>query len=330
LETRRAAQYSTVGEYAGQIRLVDLPWPQCAPGQVLVRLRVSGVNPTDWKARRFGRLAFGMPEVIPNQDGAGVIEAVGEGVDPARIGERVWVFNAQFQRSDGTATQAIAIDAAHAVRLADEVSFDVGAGLGIPAMTAHRCLFAGEALAERPLFGMSVLVHGGAGAVGHAAIGLARWGGARVATTVSSADKAALAQKAGAELVVNYRTEDVRSQVREWAPRGIDRVVEVDLAANLDTDVSVLAPGGIVAVYTESSGLRVSRDLMSLNAEVRAVRVYTIPSAAHKQAARDITGALAAGALLGLPERHFPLEDLAAAHDAVEAGFVGKVLVDIP
>jgi NADPH:quinone reductase len=329
--TRRAARYATSGKFAGELQLVDLPWPECGLGQVLVRMKVSGVNPTDWKARRFGHLAFGMPEVIPNQDGAGVIEAVGAGVDPGRVGERVWLFNAQFQRSDGTATQAIAIEADQAVKLGDEVSFEVGAGLGIPAMTAHRCLFAGADLASRPLAGAAVLVHGGAGAVGHAAIELARWAGARVATTVSSEGKAALARDAGAELVVNYRNENVAALVRDWAPRGIDRVVEVNLPANLNTDIQVLSPGGIVAVYTQAEhDVHLPGEMLALNAEVRFVLVYNIPSTAHLQAARDITRALDAGALTGLPEQHFALDEIAAAHDAVESGFIGKVLVDIP
>jgi NADPH2:quinone reductase len=201
---------------------------------VLVRIAVAGVNPTDWKSRRRGGTTEGHDFVIPGQDGAGEIVAVGEGVDLARVGERVWLFEGQWQRAEGTAAQWIAIDASRAVALPDAISFDQAAGLGIPAMTAHRCR-----QDAGPIAVAAVLAYGGAGAVGHAAIELARFAGARAAATVSSQEKARLAAAAGAELVVNYRSDDVTASVRAWAPDGVARVVDVDIAANFEVDTRV-------------------------------------------------------------------------------------------
>ena len=295
---------------------------------MLVRVAISGVNPTDYKARRSGPIAPVPGDVIvPGQDGAGTIEAVGAGVEGGRVGERVWLYNAQWRRANGTAAQWIALPQEQAVALPDSASFELGASLGIPAMTAHRCLFADGALAP----GTRVLVHGGAGAVGHAAIELAVWAGARVAATVSSGAKAQLASAAGAELVVDYRTQDVAAAVRAWAPDGIDRVVDVDLAANLGVNARVLGAGGVISGYGGAGAeAELPRALMVLNASVRFVLVYTIADAARRAAVADITRALEDGALTPLPFHRFPLREIAGAHAAVEGGIVGKVLVDIP
>jgi NADPH:quinone reductase len=226
----------------------------------------------------------------------------------------------------GSAAQWVAIGEHQAVALPEHTSLDQGAGLGIPAMTAHRALFA-----DGPIDGATVLVQGGAGAVGHAAIQLAAWGGARVAATVSSPEKAQLARTAGAGLVVNYREEDVVDVLRGWAPHGVDRVVEVAISANLETDAAVLAPSGTIATYGAPDGpLAPSRDLIAANARIAFVLVYTMPEDAKRQAVVDITHALEEEALQPLPTTRFALQDTQAAHEAVEAGFVGKVLIDIP
>lgn len=328
LARMRAARYATEGPGAGVLEIVDRDVPQPGPGEVRVRVAVSGVNPTDWKSRKGGGLtAAGLDEVIPNQDGAGVIDAVGEGVDPGRVGERVWLWLAQWRRAHGTAAQAVALAAEQAVELPDGVSLDLGAGLGIPAMTAHRCLFSGDGIEA----GDHVLVHGGAGAVGHAAIELACWRGARVAATVSSDEKAQLAGAAGAELIVDYREEDVVAAVRAWAPDGVRRVVEVDLPANANVDAEVIGDYGVVSAYAVSPApMHASRTMMIRNAAIEFVLVYTMPEAAKHQAVADITAALGDGALTALPTRRFALDEIEAAHDAVEGGFVGKVLVDLP
>lgn len=321
-----AARYRTSGRDAGTLEVVEVPRPQPGAGEVLVRVAVAGVNPSDWKSRRRGGTTAGHDFVIPGQDGGGEIVAIGEGVDAARVGETVWLFEGQWQRPGGTAAQWIALDASRAVKLPDGVSLAQGAGLGIPAMTAHRCLYA-----DGPVAGTAVLVHGGAGAVGHAAIELARYGGARVAATVSSDEKARLAAAAGAELVVNYRTEDVVEAIRAWAPEGVARVVDVDVVGNLAVDTKVAAPNGAIASYAvRPDPVVLGRELMVNNVTVRFVLVYSMPEQAKLAAVETIDAALRAGALTPLPETRFPLSEIEAAHDAVESGKVGKVLVDLP
>jgi NADPH2:quinone reductase len=293
---------------------------------VLVRIAVSGVNPTDFKSRSG---ATGQPAgafQIPDQDGAGTIEAVGERVDPRRVGERVWLYFAAYKRPWGTAAQYTVIPSEQAVRLPDGVSDELGASLGIPALTAHRCL-----LADGPIDGRTVLVAGGAGSVGHAAIELADFLGANVIATVSGEEKAALARKAGAHHVVNYRHDDAADQIRSLAPDGVHRVVEVALGQNLPLDVAVCARNAAVSVYADDGPppqLQVRR-LMGANLVLRFVLVYAMGEDAVRAAVRDVTAALEAGALTPLPLHRFPLQDTAAAHDAVESGTVGKVLIDV-
>jgi NADPH2:quinone reductase len=304
----------------GALGVEDVETPAPGPGEVRVRVTVSGVNPTDWKAR-----ASGAEFQVPNQDGAGVIESVGSGVDAGRIGERVWVYFAAWQRPWGTAAEFCVVPAEQAVPLA--ASDDLGASLGIPALTAYHCL-----LADGPVDGRTVLVAGGAGAVGHAAIELARWAGARVVSTVSGAEKAALARAAGADAVVNYRDADAVEQIRAAAPDGVDRVVEVALGPNLSLDLDVAAPHAVISTYAAAAGEDVSvpvRRLMTPNIVLRFVLVYTIPRAALEEAVEGVSRAVMDGALTTLPLHRFPLERAAAAHDAVEGGAVGKVLIDI-
>jgi NADPH2:quinone reductase len=325
-DTMLAARYPTAGSDQGTLSVTEMPRPAPACGEVLVRVRVSGVNPTDWKSRISGGNASVAEQIVPNQDGAGEVVAVGDGVDRARVGERVWLWEGQWQRAQGTAAQWIAVPSRQAVALPPEISLELGAGLGIPAITAHRCLFADGALS-----GAKILVHGGAGAVGHAAIELGRWHGAHVATTVSSEEKAELARAAGAELVINYRSEPVGERVRAWAPEGVARVVEVNLPANLSLDTEVLASGGVVSCYTTPDrAVDLSRSLMVLGARIAFVLVYTVPLEAKLAAVADISQALQDGALTALPAHHFTLQQIAAAHDAVEQGAIGKVLVELP
>jgi NADPH2:quinone reductase len=337
----KAVVYSQAGG-PDVLRLAERPVPEPGPGELRVAVRVSGVNPTDWKARRGGsdgELAF--PEVVPNQDGAGTVDAVGEGVDSARLGERVWLWEAAWQRADGTAQEYVVLPERQAVRLVEGVSLDVGASLGIPALTAHRCLTVSELgprrLAPGALAAQTVLVAGGAGAVGHAAIQLARWAGARVITTVSSDQKGKLAKAAGADHVVNYRSSEAAGEIRRLSPDGVDVVVELAPAANAALDSAVLAPNGTVAVYAGGGGgefgLSVG-ELMSRNIRFQFVLVYTVPRAAKDEAVADVAAAAADGALPvgddgGLPLHRFPLERTADAHAAVEGGAVGKVLIDV-
>jgi NADPH2:quinone reductase len=322
------------------LRLVDRAIAEPGPGEVRVRVHVSGVNPTDWKARDGGGRPAPFPEAVPNQDGAGVIDAVGPGVDAARVGERVWIWEAAWQRADGTAQEYVVLPSVQAVGLPDSASFELGASLGIPFLTAHRCLTANEGGPERlapgALDGRAVLVAGGAGAVGNAAIQLARWAGASVITTVSSPAKAHLAKAAGADHVINYRAQDVVAEVRAISARGVDTIVEVS-PVNAGIDAAVIALHGTVASYANDGIEDITLPiwpLMRLNARMQAVLVYTLPEAAKIAAIEGVRAAVADGALrvgdeAGLPLHRFPLEQAVAAHDAVQAGAVGKVLIDV-
>ena len=338
----RAIEYSRTGD-PDVLTLVDRPVPEAGPGEVRVRLHRSGVNPTDWKSRRGAEPGTAVdPAQVPNQDGAGVVDAVGEGVDEALLGRRVWVWEAAYGRpSGGTAQELTVVPAAHAVPLPDSASFDLGADLGIPFLTAHRCLTVTEdgptRLGPGALAGRTVLVSGGAGAVGNAAIQLARWSDATVLTTVSSPEKANLAARAGADHVIDYRRQDVVEEITKIAPDGVNTVVEVAAAANAAIDVAVLARHGSVAVYADDGGKPLEvpvRPLMTSNARWQFVLVYTAPPAWRARALDDLAAAVAAGAVrvgedAGLPLHHFPLEQTAEAHAAVERGVVGKVLVDL-
>ena len=324
----RAARYPTGGPEAGRIRVESVPRPDPGAGEVLVEVAVSGVNPTDWRARDPGGLTHsGAADwAIPNQDGAGSIVACGDGVPAERLGERVWLWQARWESPSGTAAEFVTVPAERAVPLPPGTSFELGAGLGIPAMTAHRCLFARGPLGP----GDRVLVQGGAGAVGHAAIELAVHAGAWVAATVSGPEKAEIATAAGAELVVDYRRQDVSKELGAWAPDGVARVVEVDLAGNVALDAEAIGAGGAISVYAAPRhDIPVPISLMKLNASIDLVLVYTMPDSAKRAAVEAIDAALRDDALTALPGPRFPLEETAAAHDAVEHGAVGKVLIEV-
>jgi NADPH:quinone reductase len=338
----RAIVYTRTGD-PDVLHLTKRPVPEPGPDEVRVRVRVSGVNPTDWKSRRRGGSGqpTAFPEMVPNQDGAGVVDAVGPGVPDSRVGERVWLWEAAWRRADGTAQEYVVLPARQAVPLPDGASFDLGASLGIPALTAHRCLTLApdgpRRLGPGALSGRTVLVAGGAGAVGNAAIQLARWAGATVVTTVSSVEKAALATAAGADHVVNYRTGDAAAAIGEVAPAGVDIIVEVAPAANAALDAAVAALGATVTVYAiEETGdpALPAFPLMTKNIGYQFLLVYTVPAAAKDAAVADVAAAVAAGALrvgdeAGLPLHRYPLAETGAAHAAVESGVVGKVLIDI-
>jgi NADPH:quinone reductase len=320
-----AAVYRRRGPAAEVLTVEEIQTPEPGPGELRVRVAVSGINPTDWKSRSTGGgITAGFQ--VPNQDGAGVVDAVGPGVDPARVGERVWVYMAAWMNPYGTAAEYTVLPAERAVPLPEGISFDLAASLGVPVVTAHRCL-----LADGPIDGRVVLVAGGAGAVGYYAIQLARAAGATVIATVSGPEKAAIARDAGAHHVVNYRQGDPAAEIRAVAPEGVDRIVEVALAANLDLDLAVAAPNAVIVAYaTEATNPTLPvRELMTRNLLLRFVLLYTLPPEALQQAVQDITTALTRGILSEMPMHRYRLDDIAAAHDAVEGGAVGKVVVDL-
>ncbi len=337
----KAVTYSSTGP-STVLTLGERDEPHAGEGEVRVRIHVSGVNPTDWKARAgSGSAPLPQPQV-PNQDGAGVVDEVGEGVTGFAVGDRVWVWDAAYRRPDGTAQELVVLPARQVVHLPDDAGFDLGASLGIPALTAHRALTAFEyapaELAPGSLHGRTVLVAGGAGAVGHAAIQLAVWAGATVIATVSSHEKAELARAAGAHHVVNYRDSDTAEAIGALAPRGVDIIVEVNIAANAELDSRVAATNGTIAIYADAPGSPAVelpvRPSMTKNLRYQFILTYTTDPAAKDAAVRAVTAAVSDGALPvgrehGLPITRFPLEQTAAAHDAVENGIVGKVLIDV-
>jgi NADPH2:quinone reductase len=337
----KAIEYATNGD-ASVLELVQRPREEPKAGEVLVRVAVSGVNPTDWKSRSGGFGRAPAEPTVPNHDGAGVVEAVGPGVADVQAGDRVWMTLAADRRpASGTAQEYTVVPAERVFPLPDGADFELGASLGIPGATAHRALTVAEdgptRLQRGALQDWTVLVAGGAGAVGNAAIQLARWAGATVIATTSSAEKAQLAGRAGAHHVVNYKDTDAGDQIRRVAPAGADLVVEVAAGANAELDQSVLKPRGTIAIYANDGGVPFAPDVranMGLNARYQFVLLYTVGWDRIADAAADLIRAIDDGAFrigepAGLPVHRFALEQTPAAHDAVEAGAVGKVLVTV-
>lgn len=327
----QAAFYERTGPAAEVLQLGELPDPAPGPGELRVRLRWSGVNPSDVKSRaglRSKTLPFG--RIVPHSDGMGVVDAVGDGVPASRVGERVWVWNGAWGRPMGTAAQHIVLPQAQAVPLPDAVPDEAGACLGIPALTAlHAVLTAGG------VAGRCVLVAGGAGAVGHYAIQFARLLGARrVLATASTDAKAAIAREAGADAVVDYRLPDAAERLRAAAgDGGIERIVELDIAANAALDMDVLAPGGQLVVY--GSGQADFQlpffPMIVKNLNLHAFIVYNLNPAARRRAEATLAGFLARGALQHRIAERLPLARIAEAHALVEGGqAVGNVVVQLP
>jgi len=317
-----AALYRSAGP-SSVLSVEQVDPPPVGPGEVRVRMRVAAVNPTDYKSRL---RTVAEPFQVPGHDGAGEVVEVGEGVDPQRVGERVWVwFAAARGRRWGTAAQQTVVPARQAVALPDSASDELAAGLGIPAMTAWYCLFA-----DGPLDGRTVLVAGGAGAVGSAAVALARRAGARVIATASSG-KLEQARAYGAHVALDRTSADLAEQVRAAAPDGVDRIVELALGANLALDLAVLKPRSTVSTYADDAlpDLPV-RELMVANTRLAFVLVYGLTDDELDAAAGDVRAAVADGSLRAQPPVRFPLEQIAKAHDLIEAGPPGKVLIDLP
>jgi NADPH2:quinone reductase len=322
----QAVWYERNGPAREVLQFGEMPDPEPGPGEVRVRVHASGVNPSDWKTRS-GTRPMAAPRVIPHSDGAGVIDRVGPGVDPARIGERVWIWNGQWKRAFGTAASFIALPSEQAVRLPDEVSFEAGACLGIPALTAYRAL-----TTDGTPEGQVVLVAGGAGAVGNYAIQIAkRLGAAHVIATVSSAAKAEHARAAGADSIIDYRTESVPDRVREiTGGHGVDRVVEVDVAGNASLLPKIVAPGGVCVAYG-SNAPQATFDfgpMILSGAAVRFFIVYELPPEARARGIADLTRWMTENRLQHAIGAVLPLDRTAEAHELVERGTViGNVVV---
>ncbi len=324
----RAVWYDRQGPADEVFVCGELPTPDTGPGELRVRLEASGVNPSD-TYRRGGAVPAEYPRVIPNSDGAGVVDRVGSGVSASWLGRRVWLYNGQRNgRWMGTAAEYISLSADLVTPLPDHVSFAEGATLGVPAMTAHRCVFVAG-----PVQGRFVLVTGGAGAVGHYAVQLAAWAGATVIATVSSADKAERARQGGAAHVVNYRQEDVAARLLDITQgAGVDHVVDVDFGGNLAVTLEAVRDSGSIAFYA-SNGDRApklpARLVMQKNLSIHGMVLPTSPLEGRKRAQSDLARFTATpGRMLSVAAR-FPLYQTAAAHQEVErGGKVGTVVVE--
>jgi NADPH:quinone reductase len=316
----RAASYERTGNARDVLTIIDVPRPEPGPEEVRVKLEWSGVNPSDVKTRAGARtkvLAF--PRIIPHSDGAGVIDAVGTGIDASRVSERVWIWNGAWGRANGTGAEYITLPAIQAVRLPDNVGTDVGACLGIPALTALHAV-----TVDGGVGGKSVLVAGGAGAVGHYAIQFARLhGAARILTTVSSPEKAAVALQAGADCAINYKTENVETRIRELtADAGVDRVIEVNFGVNSKLDLQVLKANGDIVVYG-SDAMDFSLPFVPLilkNIRLRFFIVYNLDSATRATVVEELTSLLAGNRLQHNISVRLPLDRIAEAHELVESG----------
>lgn len=324
----RAAWYEANGTARDVLRIGEMPDPEPGPGEVRVRLRASGVNPSDVKTRGGSRPMSGS-RIIPHSDGAGTIDAVGEGVPTGRIGERVWIWNGQWKRPFGTAAEMIALPAEQAVPLPEAIGFAEAACLGIPALTAYRAL-----ATDGGVSGASVLVAGGAGAVGHYAVQMAKLMGARqVIATVSSPEKAAHAAEAGADVTIDYRREDVAARVRAaTGGAGVDRVVEVDAAANMRLLPQLVRRDGLCAVYGSAKNEVVSEfgPMIMSGIAVRWFIVYELSPEARRDALETVGGWLREGRLRHAVAKTFPLAEIASAHEAVESGkVIGNVVLEI-
>lgn len=326
----RAVLYVRTGSAHEVLQIVELPTPHPGAGEVRVKLSWSGVNPSDVKSRAGARTrTLPFTSIVPHSDGSGVIDEVGAGVAPARIGERVWIWNAAWGRPFGTAAEYIVLPADQAAPLPDGVELAAGACLGIPALTAHHAVSVDGGIA-----GKSVLVAGGAGAVGHYAIQIARRLGARqILSTVSGAEKAALVKAAGADVVVNYKTEDVVARVREvTAGQGVERIIEVDFGTNVELDVQLLKPDGDIVVYgSNAPQIAVPFAPMILkNVRLRFFIVYNLSRDDRRNAIAGLTSMLANNGLTHNIAARLPLEKIADAHELVEQGrSVGNVVLEI-
>jgi NADPH2:quinone reductase len=319
----RAASYSQAGPAADVLAVTDIDAPTPGPGEVQVKLEYSGINPTDIKARN-GSVARVIDEfLIPHHDGSGVIAAVGEGVDQGRVGERVWVMNANVGSRYGTAAEICVVNSDNAQPLPANIDMTLGATLGVPAVTAAYCLFA-----DGPIRDSHVLISGGAGAVGRAAIQLAKWGGARVTASVSSDAKAAIAREAGADVVVNYKSP---SAVESLRGQGITRVIEVNLTDNLELDIAISQPGMKIVSYAADGEDPVipRRALMTAGITIEFMLLFTVEKMKYVAAVESVNQALTDGALTPPPTAFYSLEEIAQAHLALEAGSTERILLRI-
>ncbi len=325
----KAAWYEKIGAANEVLQVGELADPIPQAGEVLVEIKASGVNPSDVKTRAGARGELQFPKIIPHSDGGGVITAVGEGVDEDRIGKSVWLWNAAFGRADGTCAEMIALPSEQAVNLPDETSFEAAACLGIPASTAFYGM-----LCDGSVEGQTVLVTGGAGAVGYYGIQLAKWSGANVIATVSGDEKAAIANDAGADLIINYRDDDVVTAVKDFTNgHGVDRILEVEFGGNLSVSKEVIKPNGTIAAYGSVAVMEPSLpfyDLMFKGVKLNTYLIYIVSKSDRSSIINGLNRAMDDGALKHLVTQTYALDEIIDAHESMESNqVIGNIVVQI-
>jgi NADPH2:quinone reductase len=326
----QAAFYERTGPASDVLCIAEMPTPIPGPGEVRVKVSWSGVNPSDVKTRAGNRSkTLPFPRIIPHSDGAGVIDQVGPDVPSTRIGERVWMWNAAWMRPFGTAAQYVVLPSNQAVPLPQNTDLAVGACLGIPTLTAYHAVTVEGGVADK-----NILVSGGAGAVGHYAIQLAKIKGAKqIIATVSGPEKAALAREAGADIILNYKTDNLPSAIQDATEgKGVDRIVEVDFAANVDTDIAVLRPNGEVVIYGSGASEISVPFSPAIRKGVRMIFfiVYSLDFDVRERAIADLSMLLEGNHLSHNIAARLTLAQIADAHDLVEGGRVsGNVVLEV-
>ena len=325
----KAAWYENIGAAAEVLQVGEAIDPTPNAGEVLIEIKASGVNPSDVKTRAGARGELQFPQIIPHSDGSGVITAVGEGIDESRIGERVWIWNGAFGRACGTCAEMIALPSEQAVSLPDETSYEAAACLGIPASTAYYGM-----LCDGSVENQTVLVTGGAGAVGYYGIQLAKWSGASVITTVSGDEKAAVANDAGADLIINYRDEDVVAAIEDFTNgEGVDRILEVEFGGNLSVSKEVIKPNGIIASYGSVAVMEPALpfyDLMFKGVKLNTYLIYIVSESDRNMIVNGLNAAMNDQALTHLVSESYALDDIVDAHLSMESNqVIGNIVVGI-
>ena len=325
----QAAWYEAIGSAEEVLHVGKIDDPSPMEGEVLIEIKASGVNPSDVKTRAGARGELQFPQIIPHSDGGGIIVEVGEGVSEDRIGERVWIWNGAFGRAYGTCAELMALPSSQAVVMSEDVSFETAACLGIPASTAYYGVFSDGSVENQ-----TILITGGAGAVGYLGIQLAKWSGANVISTVSSDDKATVAKAAGADLVVNYKTDDVIEAANDFTKGyGVDRILEVEFGGNLSVSEHVIKNNGIIAAYgsvAEANPSLPFYNLMFKGVKLNTYLIYIVPENDRVDINKGITSALSDNALTPIIAESFNLSEIINAHQSLEEdSVIGNVVINI-
>jgi len=325
----KAVWYTKTGNASDVLEIGELDDPLPNVGEVLVKIKTSGVNPSDVKIRAGARGELQFRRVIPHSDGGGEIVDVGEGVDRNRIGERVWIWNGAFSRADGTCAELISLPEFQAVKINNEVSYESAACMGIPASTAYYGL-----LANGPIKNKTVLISGGAGAVGFYGIQIAKLFGANVITTISNDEKAEIANNAGADKVINYKNENVLEEIMEYTENdGVDRIFEVEFGGNLPINEKIIKPNGVIAAYGSMAEMEPKLpfyNLMFKGVKIDTFLIYSIEKKFREELLNGLSELLNQNSLKHMISQTYSIDDVVNAHEAMESGSViGNIVIEI-